>query len=123
MKRLPQLSQNDSLICLSVKHENEKKRHYNRRIMDIEHGTFTPLVFFPSAVVLVLNAQCSINMLQKRLRIKQTNVIKRLFDNPFIFLIIRSCLLCIRGSRSNRVAKEKELDDFEIAVDALKCDV
>ena len=27
------------------KHEQEKKRNYNRRIMNIEHGTFTPLVF------------------------------------------------------------------------------
>ena len=27
------------------KHEHEKKRIYNRRIMNIEHGTFTPLVF------------------------------------------------------------------------------
>ena len=27
------------------RHEKEKKREYNRRIRDIEHGTFTPLVF------------------------------------------------------------------------------
>ena len=27
------------------KHEQEKKRNYNRRIMNIENGTFTPLVF------------------------------------------------------------------------------
>ena len=27
------------------KHEKEKKRHYNDRVMNIEHGTFTPLVF------------------------------------------------------------------------------
>ena len=26
-------------------HENEKKRLYSRRVLDIEHGTFTPLVF------------------------------------------------------------------------------
>ena len=25
--------------------EKEKKRHYNDRIMQLEHGTFTPLVF------------------------------------------------------------------------------
>ena len=28
-----------------TKHEREKKRHYNNRIMNVEHGTFTPLVF------------------------------------------------------------------------------
>ena len=27
------------------KYEQEKKRNYNRRIMNIENGTFTPLVF------------------------------------------------------------------------------
>ena len=27
------------------KHEKEKKRCYNKRIMNVEHGTFTPLVF------------------------------------------------------------------------------
>ncbi|CAH3044398.1 unnamed protein product [Porites lobata] len=26
-------------------HENEKKRLYSKRVLDIEHGTFTPLVF------------------------------------------------------------------------------
>ena len=26
-------------------HESEKKRLYSRRVLDIEHGTFTPLVF------------------------------------------------------------------------------
>jgi len=27
------------------RHENEKKRLYSKRLLDIEHGTFTPLVF------------------------------------------------------------------------------
>ena len=26
-------------------HEQEKKRKYNERVMNVEHGTFTPLVF------------------------------------------------------------------------------
>ena len=26
-------------------HENEKKRSYPKRVLDIEHGSFTPLVF------------------------------------------------------------------------------
>ena len=27
------------------RHENEKKRLFSKRVLDIEHGTFTPLVF------------------------------------------------------------------------------
>ena len=30
--------------CYSI-NENEKKRHYNTRIMEVDQGSFTPLVF------------------------------------------------------------------------------
>ena len=107
------------------KHENEKKRHYNRRIMDIEHGTFTPLVFSLNGGI---GTECS--MFHKHVAEKIANKTDECYEKiiSFIqcklsFLIIRSCLLCIRGSRSHRVTKEKELDDFEIAVGASKCDV
>ena len=39
-----------------LRHEKEKKREYNRRIMNTEHGTFTPLVFSVSGV---LGKECS----------------------------------------------------------------
>lgn len=32
-------------------HENEKKRQYSRRILDVEKGTFTPLVFTTSSAM------------------------------------------------------------------------
>ena len=34
-----------SLPQLYTSHENEKKRSYNQRVVQVEHGTFTPLVF------------------------------------------------------------------------------
>ena len=37
--------QNSSIKSILQKHEAEKKRAYNRRIMEVEHGSFTPLVF------------------------------------------------------------------------------
>ena len=36
---------NSSIPCILKKHEEEKKRQYNERVMQIEQGTFTPLVF------------------------------------------------------------------------------
>ena len=36
---------NRSLIAVHRANENEKKRKYNQRIINIDHGTFTPLVF------------------------------------------------------------------------------
>ena len=39
-------SQQDSSIkAVLRKHEAEKKRQYNRRVMEVEHGSFTPLIF------------------------------------------------------------------------------
>ena len=38
------------------KHENEKKRMYNDRIMNVEHGTFTPLVFSLNGI---MSPECS----------------------------------------------------------------
>ena len=40
----------DSQKTMSVEkilstHQQDKKRNYNRRVMNVEHGTFTPLVF------------------------------------------------------------------------------
>ncbi len=37
-----------SLPQLYASHENEKKNAYNDRIIQVEHGTFTPLVFSTS---------------------------------------------------------------------------
>ena len=34
---------------ISKKHENEKKRQYVERVMEVEQGTFTPLVFTTTA--------------------------------------------------------------------------
>ena len=34
-----------------LRHEKEKKREYNRRVMNIEHDTFTPLDFSVSDVL------------------------------------------------------------------------
>ena len=33
------------MLFRSKKHENDKKRQYAERVMEIEQGTFTPLVF------------------------------------------------------------------------------
>ena len=34
-----------------LRHEKEKKQEYNKRIINIEHGTFTSLVFSVSGVL------------------------------------------------------------------------
>ena len=38
------LNQNQSLESVFRNHENQKKKSYNQRVIQVEHGTFTPIV-------------------------------------------------------------------------------
>ena len=63
----------DSYRELSLKqifqlHENEKKRQYSRRVLEVEQGTFTPLVFSQAQVEWPMNARDSIAASQSYLR-------------------------------------------------------
>ena len=47
----------NSITSVLRKHEQEKKRQYNQRIMEIELGTFTPLVFTTTGI---MGHECSL---------------------------------------------------------------
>ena len=93
------------------KHELEKKRHYNHRIMNIEHGTFTPLVFSVSGV---MGKECS--MFHKHIAEKiarkndeQYSKVITAIKCKLSFLILKAALLCVRGSRSHK--KDNKISD------------
>ena len=48
---------NNTLASILKRHEMEKKRGYNRRVMEVEHGTFTPLIFTTTGV---MSHECSV---------------------------------------------------------------
>ncbi len=84
------------------KHENAKKRAYEQRVREIEHGSFTPLVL--SATGGMGNAA---TICYKRL----ASLIASKRDQPYSstmawvrcilsFSLLRSAIQCIRGSRS-----------------------
>ena len=98
------------------KHEKEKKRHYNRRIMDIEHGTFTPLVFSVSGG---MGKECSMfhKHVAEKIAIKTEERYEKVLSTircKLSFIILKSVLMCVRGSRSYKL---KNFDDFEIVSD------
>ena len=95
------------------KHEQEKKRNYNRRIMNIEHGTFTPLVFSVSGG---MGKECSMfhKHVAERLAIKTGERYEKIISTircKLSFLILKSALMCVRGSRSHNL---KTIDEFEL---------
>ena len=92
--------------------ENEKKRHYNTRIMEVDQGSFTPLVFtvaggvggkgrdFYSRLATLMSLK---NGIEKS---KVTSWVRSKVN----FALLRSMLLCLRGSRQKLVNEKLDIE-------------
>ncbi|XP_062507224.1 uncharacterized protein LOC134183654, partial [Corticium candelabrum] len=84
-------------------HENEKKRQYGERIREIEHGSFTPLVFSSTG-----STGREATTFYKRLASlhaaksgEHYSKVMQLIRCRLSFALLRSSILCIRGTRSS----------------------
>ena len=87
--------------ALLATNENDKKRHYNRRILDVEHGAFTPLVFSTTGG---MGPECERfhKEVAKRLSEKRSEPYSQTMSyirSRISFSLLRSALMCLRGSR------------------------
>lgn len=100
---------NMSLEQTHIKHEKEKMNKYGERIRQIEQGTFTPLVFTTSGGM-AQQAQCFYKRLAELMAEKKHEP-KGYFTSwlrvRLSFALLRSSLLCLRGTRSS---KKKHVD-------------
>ena len=116
-------AKNISVEKVLLKHEREKKRCYNDRIMNIEHGTLTPLVF---TIYGGVSTECS--TFHTHLADKIAEKTSEQYDKvlSFIrcklsFIVLRSALLCLRGSRTLSNKKLTAItDDFGLCCDEIK---
>jgi hypothetical protein len=113
--------QNSTIKAVLRKHELEKKREYNRRVMLVEHGSFTPLVFTTTGV---MSHECSIyhKALAEKISLKRGDryeEVMRYLRVKFTYLALKATLLCLRGSRS-RPAKSNFSGDFGLALSELR---
>lgn len=104
-------------------HEQEKKRQYNSRVMEIEHGTFTPLVITVKGVI-APEANRFHKTLAEKIAIKsgeRYDDVNRLIRIKMSFLVIKAALLCIRGSRRLQNNDNSETcDDFSYNLNELR---
>ena len=87
-------------------HENEKKRQYSRRVLEVEQGTFTPLVF-TSTGGMADECKRFHSRLAELLALKKGDDYATTISwirAKVSFAILRSALLCLRGTRSKRKA-------------------
>ena len=86
------------------RHEQEKKREYNQRVLEVEDGVFTPLVFSTSGGMgkesTVFYKRLADSLSRKR--DKTYSVTMGWLRCCLNFALLRSAILCIRGSRSSR---------------------
>ena len=108
-------SQRERAIEAALKsHENEKKRQYNKRVMEIEHGTFTPIVL---SIKGVMGKECQVfhKALAEKLSIKSGDSyeeVTRLIRVKLSFICLKAALLCVRGSRPSNSTSLSRCEDF-----------
>ena len=111
---------NTKISSILLEHEQVKKRHYNRRIMEVEQGSFTPLVFTTAGV---MGYECTKyhKSLAEKLSEKQGEkyeIVMRYLRVKLSFLALKSTLVCLRGSRST--CKDIEMgEDFAYTLNEL----
>ena len=96
-------SQNNQTVeTILKKHEKEKKRAYDSRIINVEHEIFTPLVFS-----LTEGEGPEPSVLHKHIAQKISSNTEENYDRvlslmrcKLSFLILRSVLICLRGIHS-----------------------
>ena len=85
-----------------VDHEQEKRRAYNQRVLQIEHGSFTPLVF---SIFGGMSPECNrfysrLSLLLSEKRNENQSLTTSWVRCRISFSLLRSALLCMRGSRT-----------------------
>ena len=109
-----------SLNSAHRSNEQSKKRSYNRRINSIDQGSFTPLIFTCFGG---MSRECSTfyNRLSEMIAEKRNERMEKVkcwMRSKLNFSLLRSQLLCIRGSRDTKTIFEK--DDLSVIVEESK---
>ena len=107
-----------SLPQLYVSHETEKKRAYNQRIIEVEHATFTPLVFSTSGgkrLECLRYHKRLATLLQLKRGESYSEAITYIRTR---FCILRTTLIAVRGFHSPKINPSSlvPLNNIDIAV-------
>ena len=86
--------------CFAV-NEREKKRLCNRRILEVEHASFTPLIF-TIYDTMGIDCRSSVSKLSELFAIEEDlpkSTVKSRVKRKINFALMRSMLICLRSSR------------------------
>ncbi len=108
-----------SVKSLFRRFEKEKKRQYGQRTRQVELGSFTPIVLStyggmgPEAAMFFRRLAC---LLAEKKKLEYSMVVRWL-RTRLSALLLRSALICLRGTRHRRTGPERrgELSSIEVA--------
>ena len=102
-----------SLLAVHKKNENKKKREYNHRILQLDHGSFTPLVF---SCFGGMSKKCCRFFSHTAERLANRKIEPKIKISAWIksklnVALIRSMVLCLCGTRTpSNVDNMSEID-------------
>ena len=99
-------------------HEKEKKRSYEDRVREVEHGSFTPLVFSTSGGMGTL-ATTAYKRLASLISCKKNQPYNKVMAWPLChlcFSLLRSSITAIRGARSRDGHAARSIPAVDLAV-------
>ena len=94
--------------CYSL-NENEKKRYYNTRIMEVDQSSFTPLVFTVAGGIGGEGRAFYSRLTTLKNGIEKSKVTSWI-RSKVNFALLRSMLLCLRGSRQKLVNEKLDIE-------------
>ena len=110
-----------SLDAAHKKNETEKTRKYAERILNVDHGSFTPLIFTTSGGMSP-RTQCFYARLAELLAEKKhqpRSYVVAWMRCRLSFSLLRSALLCLRGTRTS-APKEISVHDIDCEATAIE---
>ena len=116
---------NQTLKAAHKTNENIKKRMYNERVINVEHGTFTPLVF---SCLGGMSVECAhfynrmADMLSEKRNIS-TSQGRTWVRTKVSFCLLRATHLCIRGSRSRKQYSKDLLSETDIPKSLVEAEI
>ena len=103
-----------SLKTIYREHENQKKRSYNDRIINVERATFTPLVFTTTGGMgpecYRMNKRLA-ELISEKKGGKYSDVMQYI-RTRLRFALLRCTLVAIQGVRSKKMSPESQIDDI-----------
>ena len=103
--------QSSSLSSLYARHEKGKMRDYNSRVLTVEKGSFTPLVYttFGGCAPQAVNYHKRLAELISKKRNEEYHYVINHIRTRLRFSLLRSVLIAVRGERGKRQPQTQPL--------------